>query len=98
MYVCACLCVGGDHIAPRHVMHEKVWWCACVCGGGGGFGHFIYYPKSMIGTFAQLVYSSYNTAYIANSNPQSKKGDHHLILHKREPLKYHYMIHNTQHQ
>ena len=28
-----------------------------------GVGHFIYYPKRMIGKFAQLVYFSYNTAY-----------------------------------
>ena len=72
------------------------------CGGGGGGGgwplHIL--PKLHDWQVAQLVYFSYNTAYsttTTNSNPQSKKGDHQLILHKR-PLKSHYMIHNTQYQ
>ncbi len=31
-------------------------------------------------------------------NPQSKKGNNHLTLHKREPQKSHYTIFNTQYQ
>ena len=99
MEVCMCVCV---HVCVRGRPHCSqtcnAWKGVVVVVVVGGWPLHIL-PKTHDWHVCPIsVFLAITLHTAADSNPQSKKADHQLILHKREPLKCHYMIHNTQYQ